>query len=77
VKLKCITSELSDNPEADVKVALRGFRGGDHVKALILKIENRRISLGLKPSYFTEEDFEDDHGAAEQPEVPDHNVSGE
>ena len=49
--------QLSDNPDADVSVALRTFREGDCVKALILKIENKRISLGLKPSQFSEEDF--------------------
>jgi rRNA biogenesis protein RRP5 len=35
---------------------------GDRVKALILSVENRRISLTLKPSYFTEEDFHMDGG---------------
>ena len=40
-------------------MALRGFREGDRVKAIILSIDKRRISLGLKPSYFTEEDLED------------------
>ena len=58
---------MADNPEADTKVALQGFREGDRVKAFIIKIENRRISLGLKPSYFDEEDFEDLCEAAEEP----------
>ena len=52
-------SKLSDNVDADVTLALRGFREGDRVKAIILGIDKRRISLGLKPSYFTEEDLED------------------
>ena len=29
------------------------------MKAIVLSIDKRRISLGLKPSYFTEEDLED------------------
>ena len=40
-------------------MALRGFREGDRVKAIILSIDKRRISLGLKPSYFTEEELKD------------------
>ena len=54
--------QLSDNPDADVSVALRSFREGDCVKALILKIENKRISLGLKPSQFSDEDFAETEG---------------
>ncbi|KAF7339630.1 rRNA biogenesis protein RRP5 [Mycena sanguinolenta] len=53
----CHKSQLSDNPDADVSVAVRGFREGDRVKAFILKIEKRKISFSLKPSYFDEEDF--------------------
>ena len=42
-------------------MALRSFREGDTVKAIVRSIdsEKKRISLGLKPSYFSEEDFED------------------
>ncbi|RPD57053.1 U3 snoRNP-associated protein Rrp5 [Lentinus tigrinus ALCF2SS1-6] len=56
----CHKSELSDNKDADVTLALRSFREGDKVKAVILSIdtEKRRISFGLKPSYFEEQDFE-------------------
>jgi rRNA biogenesis protein RRP5 len=53
-------SKLSDNVDADVTLALRGFREGDRVKAIILSIDKRRISLGLKPSYFIEEDLLED-----------------
>ncbi|KAA1468077.1 nucleic acid-binding protein [Dentipellis sp. KUC8613] len=54
----CHKSELSDNADADVTLALRSYREGDHVKAVVRSIdtEKRRISLGLKPSYFSEED---------------------
>ncbi|CAL1695136.1 unnamed protein product [Somion occarium] len=56
----CHKSELSDNKEADVTMALRSFREGDRVKAIVLSVdtEKRRISLGLKPSYFGEEEPE-------------------
>ncbi|OCH94735.1 U3 snoRNP-associated protein Rrp5 [Obba rivulosa] len=56
----CHKSELSDNKDADVTLALRSFREGDPVKAKILSVdsEKRRISFGLKPSYFTEDDLE-------------------
>ncbi|KAK0246373.1 hypothetical protein EDD85DRAFT_966662 [Armillaria nabsnona] len=55
----CHKSELSDNKDADVTVALSGFREGDRVKAVILDVANRRISLSCKPSHFSEEDFAD------------------
>jgi rRNA biogenesis protein RRP5 len=40
---------------------LRSFKEGDAVKTVILAIDpdKRRISLGLKPSYFDEQDFAD------------------
>jgi len=50
--------KLSDNKDADVSIALRGFREGDRVKAIITGIEKRKISLSLKPSHFNEEDFD-------------------
>ncbi|EPQ61392.1 hypothetical protein GLOTRDRAFT_124234 [Gloeophyllum trabeum ATCC 11539] len=55
----CHKSELSDNKDADVTLALRSFREGDRVKAVILSLdsEKHRISLGLKPSYFKDEEF--------------------
>ena len=59
---KPIFLQLSDNKDADVTLALRSFREGDKVKAVVLSIdtEKRRISFGLKPSYFEEKDFEQD-----------------
>lgn len=50
---------MSDTAGADVAIALRGFRDGDKVKAVVLDIDQRRISLSMKPSHFNEEDFED------------------
>ncbi|KAJ7169696.1 hypothetical protein C8R46DRAFT_1265028, partial [Mycena filopes] len=60
----CHKSQLSDNPSADVSVALRGFREGDRVKAFILGIDKRKVSLSLKPSYFDQEDFNEAEEAA-------------
>ncbi|KAM6498466.1 hypothetical protein JOM56_006414 [Amanita muscaria] len=56
----CHKSEISDNPDADVATALQGFREGDHVKAIVLKVEQRRISLSIKPSLFTDSDKDDE-----------------
>ncbi|KAJ3505470.1 hypothetical protein NLJ89_g7399 [Agrocybe chaxingu] len=68
----CHRSQLSDNPDADVVIALRGFREGDRVKAVILKIENRRISLSLKPSNFSKEELEEDSGAEDEEDQINH-----
>ncbi|KAI6136482.1 hypothetical protein F5141DRAFT_1074915 [Pisolithus sp. B1] len=57
----CHKSQLSDNKDADVTIALRTFREGDRVKAIILSrdSEKKQLSLGLKPSYFAkDEDME-------------------
>ncbi|KDN33351.1 hypothetical protein RSAG8_13557, partial [Rhizoctonia solani AG-8 WAC10335] len=53
-------SEISDNKNANVAEALKSFREDDPVKAVILSIDTkaRKISFGIKPSYyFDEEDF--------------------
>ncbi|KAI5124164.1 hypothetical protein M0805_000972 [Coniferiporia weirii] len=56
----CHKSEIADNDNADVTMALRNFKEGDTVKAIVLNVDRdkRRISLGLKPSYFSREDLE-------------------
>ena len=48
-------------------LALRSFREGDKVKTVILSIdrEKRRISFGLKPSYFEDKDFEQEESDEE------------
>ncbi|KAI0756786.1 U3 snoRNP-associated protein Rrp5 [Daedaleopsis nitida] len=73
----CHKSQLSDNKDADVTLALRSFREGDKVKAVILSIdlEKRRIAFGLKPSYFEEKDFEKEVSASEDAEVEEHESS--
>lgn len=63
----CHKTEIAEKPTDDARKLLSE---GDAVKAIILKIDakNRRINLGLKPSYFEDEDSEmgddDDAGAA-------------
>ncbi|CCM04209.1 uncharacterized protein FIBRA_06375 [Fibroporia radiculosa] len=66
----CHKSELSDNKDANVTLALRSFREGDQVKAIILSIdeEKRRISLGLKPSYFVDDDFQSNNDVDDENE---------
>ncbi|KZT35635.1 nucleic acid-binding protein [Sistotremastrum suecicum HHB10207 ss-3] len=56
----CHKSEISDVDGVDVQQVLQGFQEGDNVKAIILSIdkEKKRISFGLKPSYFNDEDFQ-------------------
>ncbi|CAE6479265.1 unnamed protein product [Rhizoctonia solani] len=55
----CHKSEISDNKKANVAEALKSFREDDPVKAVILSIDikARKISFGIKPSYFDEGDF--------------------
>ncbi|KAJ3806453.1 hypothetical protein F5876DRAFT_80678 [Lentinula aff. lateritia] len=55
----CHKSQLSDNKDADFAVALRGFRENDRVKAVIVDVKDKRISLSLKPSHFAVEDPHD------------------
>ena len=52
--------QLSDNKNADTALALRSFREGDIVKAIVsaVDLEKRRVSFSLKPSHFTDEDFQ-------------------
>lgn len=52
--------QLSDDASSDVGKALRGFREGDKVKTVILSLDAdaKKISFGIKPSYFDDEDFE-------------------
>ena len=61
----CHKSELSDSKTPD---AVRAFAVGDRVKAIILKLdhEKKRISFGLKPSYFADEDFDDEEDEQEE-----------
>lgn len=67
--------QLSDDATSDVGKALKGFREGDSVKAVILTLdaEARKISFGIKPSYFVDEDFqeEDDDEVEEEGEGSD------
>ncbi|KAI0027317.1 nucleic acid-binding protein [Vararia minispora EC-137] len=55
----CHKSELSDNKDADTTLALRSFRVGDTVKAVIcaVNLEKKRVNFSLKPSNFSPGDF--------------------
>ncbi|KAK0388458.1 hypothetical protein NLU13_4702 [Sarocladium strictum] len=62
----CHRSQMAERPVTD---ATKLYKEGDKVKARVLEIDakKRRISLGLKPSYFQDEDTDmesDDAGAA-------------
>ncbi|KAG8219657.1 hypothetical protein J3R82DRAFT_612 [Butyriboletus roseoflavus] len=56
----CHKSQISDNKDADVTIALRMFCEGDRVRAFIISrdLEKKQLSLGLKPSYFTGDEDE-------------------
>ncbi|RLN50077.1 hypothetical protein BBJ29_000905 [Phytophthora kernoviae] len=60
----CHISEVAD--EKVTQPLEQVFSEGDYVKAKVLKIENRRVSFGLKPSY-----FEDDESSSEEEEDSD------
>ncbi|KAG8794803.1 rRNA biogenesis protein rrp5 [Ceratobasidium sp. 428] len=68
----CHKSEVSDNKKANVGEALKSFREDDMVKAVILSIDTtkRKISFGIKPSYFADVDFEM-NGVSESDEEDD------
>ena len=69
--------QITDSKDADVVMALRNFREGDPVKAVVISVdhEKNRISFSLKPSHFASDnddgqssEIEDD----EADEQPDH-----
>lgn len=66
------STQLSDSKDADVTLALRSFREGDRLKVKILSIdlEKRRISFGLKPSYFEQGDFDGAEEADNEEDTP-------
>ncbi|KAG8688059.1 rRNA biogenesis protein rrp5 [Ceratobasidium sp. 394] len=67
----CHKSEISDNKKANVSEALKSFREDDLVKAIILEIDTakRKISFGIKPWYFAEDDAQMD--GVDEPESDD------
>ncbi|KAG9096343.1 rRNA biogenesis protein rrp5 [Ceratobasidium sp. UAMH 11750] len=58
----CHKSEISDNKKANVSEALKSFREDDLVKVMILEVDiaKRKISFGIKLSYFVDEDAQMD-----------------
>lgn len=55
----CHRTEMADKP---VKDATRLYKEGDSVKAIVLDVDaaKRKITLGLKPSYFEDTDSDED-----------------
>ena len=64
----CHISECADEFVNDLNTL---FKQGDRVKVCVLKVDKKRISLGMKPSYFAgdeEEEDEDEEMVAEEGE---------
>ncbi|CAH0480758.1 unnamed protein product [Peronospora belbahrii] len=62
----CHISEIAD--EKVMQPLDQIFSQGDYVKAKVLKVENRRVSFGLKPSYFADEESSSDDESDEEEE---------
>lgn len=58
----CHKSELADTSGPSAAEVLKSFKEGDPVRALILSVdsEKKKISFGLKPSYFYDEDLQNE-----------------
>ena len=65
----CHKSELVDSNGSSVAETLKLLKPGDSVRAVVLKVdcEKRKISFGLKPSYF----FSDDLATSDETEDED------
>ena len=69
-------AHVSEVADEFIKDLTARFTVGDLVKAVVLKIDGKRVSLGLKPSYFEgdsdmEDDDDDDDDDAEDGEEED------
>ena len=55
----CHKSELVDANGPSISETLKLFKPGDSVRAIVLKVdcEKRKLSFGLKPSYFFSDDL--------------------
>ncbi|RMX67697.1 hypothetical protein DD238_001480 [Peronospora effusa] len=62
----CHISEVAD--EKVTQPLDQIFSEGDYVKAKVLKVENRRVSFGLKPSYFEGEESSTEEESDEEEE---------
>lgn len=62
--------QISDNKDADIIMALRSFREGDRVKVVVLSVDldKRRLSLGIKPSYFGDAELQADNASNDSEE---------
>ena len=65
----CHKSELVDANGPSISETLKLFKPGDSVRAIVLKVdcEKRKLSFGLKPSYF----FSDDLATSDENEDDD------
>jgi len=69
-----------DQSGPTVAEVLQSLKEGDPVRALVLSVdtEKKRISFGLKPSYFFDEDLQDEsRDNAEDAEAPEGNMVDE
>ncbi|KAJ3740306.1 hypothetical protein EV360DRAFT_57996, partial [Lentinula raphanica] len=77
----CHKSELSDNKDVDTAIALRGFRENDRIKAVVVELKDKRISLSLKPSRFAGQDLisdgSGDDGEDDKPILDSHGSHSE
>ncbi|KAJ3843897.1 hypothetical protein F5878DRAFT_721109 [Lentinula raphanica] len=77
----CHKSELSDNKDVDTAIALRGFRENDRIKAVVVELKDKRISLSLKPSRFAGQDLisdgSGDDGEDDEPILDSHGSHSE
>ncbi|KAG2774744.1 rRNA biogenesis protein [Phytophthora cactorum] len=63
----CHISEIAD--EKVTQPLDQIFSEGDYVKAKVLKVEDRRVSFGLKPSYFEDEESSSEEESDDEEEA--------
>ncbi|CAM9431765.1 unnamed protein product [Chrysoparadoxa australica] len=77
IRAMCHKSEAADHPIQDLT---KEYEEGDYVKAVVLKVDadKKRVSLGLKPSYFDgdESSSQEESGDEEGVELSDEEEAG-
>lgn len=70
--------QISDDKDKDVSRALKGFRAGDQVKAMIVSLdrEKGKVNFGIKASYF-DEDFKGIESTSVQVDEEDEEQEGD
>ncbi|KAG1699146.1 hypothetical protein DVH05_014063 [Phytophthora capsici] len=71
----CHISEVAD--EKVTQPLDQIFSEGDYVKAKVLKVEDRRVSFGLKPSYFEDEESSSEEESEDEEEEADSDEEAE